>query len=363
MSLFFGGNGVLPDLKGYVTNVIELQAGAVYPLPNDWFEAKPGKYTVIQEYDPITQIWRTVGGGSTSASLERVKGDGNNYRLANQTGCMVGAYVTTAGSGYTSAPTVTAASGSPVLRAIVGGAINTSVTVTNGGSGYTYPPLVLFAAPPAGGVQATGYCTLSAGAVSTVTVTDQGAGYSSPPIVTFQNDPREGLNGTTIGYNAAAVTTLTGAQTVTAIVVLDHGTPVSGTSVPVLTITGGGGSSAAATGIMCWSITAYTVSATTAGSGYVTPVIVTAYAPALSGTGTNPTIGTSLLKGREARIVGALSGTAFTATGQVVLDGGIYPAQPTIYTLGSFPQGAGAVAAVLSATMGGQNDVSVVLTT
>jgi hypothetical protein len=363
MPLFFGGTGVTTDLQGNVTNVVQLQAGAVYQLPNNWFEVLPGKYTTIQEYDPIAQFWRSCGAGSTDGVLKRIKGDSTNYRLANQTGCAVGALITTAGSGYTSAPTVTASAGGSLWRAIVGGAVNTTVTVTNAGTGYTYAPLVLFSAPPPGGIQATGYCTLSGSTVSTVTVTDQGAGYAAPPTITFQNDPREGQNGVAVGYNAAAVATLTGAGTITGLVCIDHGTPL--TTLPTLAFAGGGGSSAAATTIMCWSITAYTVSATTAGSGYVAPTIVSAYGgfPGTSPAYTNVTTQSNLLKTRNAFITAALSGTAITATGQTLYDGGIYPGSPTVFTYGTFPQGAGAVAAVLSPTMGGQTDTALVFTT
>lgn len=365
MPLFFGGTGVTPDLQGQATNVITLEPGQCYEFPNNWFECKPGPYTTIQEFDPITGIFRTIGAGSTGGSLERIKGDGNNYRLANQTGCTVGALVTTAGSGYTSAPTVVAASGAAIFRAIVGGALSTTVTVSNGGTGYTYAPLLLISAPPPGGVQATGFCTLAAGAVSSVTITDQGAGYASPPTITFLNDPREGNNNVATGTNASAVATLTGAGTVTAIVVIDHGNPVSGGTAPALTISGGGGTSAAATAIMCLSITAYTVSATTTGSGYATPVIVSAFGgfPATAPAYTNPTIQSKLVKTRNAFIQGALSGTALTATGQTSFDGGVYAGAPTVYAYGFIP-GASAVQAVfLPPTMGGQNDTSIVLTT
>lgn len=357
----FAGPGVNPDLRGLVTNVISLPAGAVWMFPANWYEAKPGIYTVIQEYDPITTIWRTIGAGSTGANLERLYADGTNYRLANQTGCAVGAVVTTAGSGYTSVPTVTASTGGSIWRAIVGGAVATSVTVSNGGTGYVYPPTVLFAAPPYPGVQATGYATISAGVVTSVTITNQGAGYASPPQITFVNDPREGLNGLSTGYGAAAVASLTGSGTVTAIVCVDHGT--AGTSIPTLTISGGGGSSAAATALMCWTITAYTVSSTTAGSGYVAPVILSGYNTPLSGSAlTNPTIGNALVKGRRAFIIATVSGGALSATA-TILDGGIYDQTPTLYVQSAGPYGASPVAAVLTPTMGGVTDTSVVLTT
>ena len=56
-----------------------------------------------------------------------------------------------------------------------------------------------------------------------IEVTNGGEGYTSPPQIVFVNDPREGLNGVSVGYNAAAVATLTGAGTVTAVVCVDHG--------------------------------------------------------------------------------------------------------------------------------------------
>lgn len=363
MAQFFGGQGVLPSLKGLPTNVVTLEAGQVWPIgPAGWYEVKPGKYSVLQELDPITGIWRTIGAGSTGASLERIYSDGFNYRLANQTGCAVGALVTTAGSGYSSTtpPTISAGTGGSIWKAIVGGAVNTSVTVTNGGTNYVYPPIVLISAPPAGGVQATGYCTLSGGAVSTVTITDQGAGYNTAPVITFQNDPREGQNGLGSGSGAAATTVLTGAGTVTAVLCVDHGNPL--TAVPTLTFSSG---SAAATAIMCWTITSYTVSATTAGSGYAAPVIISGYGgfPATSPSYTNPTIQSGLVKGRAAQIIGAVSGAALTATGQVINDGGIYPGAPTMFAYG-FIAGASPVQAVFTApAMGGVSDTSIVLTT
>lgn len=360
MPLYFGGQGVTPSLEGLPSSAISLAAGECWTIPAGWFECKPGPFTVIQNYDPITGIWRSIGGGQLSiGSLERIRSDGVNYRLANQSGCAVGAVVTTAGSGYTSVPTVSASSGGSIWRAIVGGAIATSVTVTAGGSGYTYPPVVVFALPPNGGVQATGTCTISAGVVTAVVVTNQGAGYNSAPTVSFLNDPREGQNGTTVGVNAAATATLTGAGTITAVVCLDHGTAVTGTSVPTLTFSSG---AAAATIVMNWSITAYTVSATTAGSGYTTPVIISAYETPISGSVlTNPLIQNALVKRRNAFILGAISGVAITATGQTVLDGGVYDVVPTVYVQSAGIQGAAAVQAVFtSPTMGGVSDTSTI---
>jgi hypothetical protein len=154
---------------------VTLQAGQVQLLsPAGWYWVKTGLYTTLQQYDPITGIWRAIGAGDNTAVDHFIYSDGVNYRLANQTGALVGALLTNAGSGYTSAPTVTASAGNSIWRAIVGGAVSTTVTITNGGSNYTYPPIVQFQAPPSFGVQATGYATLTNGVVTSVTVTKSG---------------------------------------------------------------------------------------------------------------------------------------------------------------------------------------------
>ena len=77
------------------------------------------------------------------------------------------ASVTSAGDGYTAAPTVsfsaapsggTTAAGSAVMDYRV-----RSVRVTNRGDGYASAPTVTFSAAPAGGTTATGTATLATG--------------------------------------------------------------------------------------------------------------------------------------------------------------------------------------------------------
>ena len=312
-----------------------------------------GNYITLQQRDPLTGIWWRIGGGhGHQGGVDVVYSDGVNFRLANQTGCVVGALLTNAGSGYTSAPTVTATGGA-VFKAVVGGAVSTSVTVTNAGLNYTYPPIVVFDTPPAGGVQATGYCALSSNTVSSVTIDNQGAGYIQPPQITFVNDPRE-LNpqtaSVTTGYGAVAVCSLTGAQTVTAVLCVDHGQGGQ-TSVPSLVFAGGGGSSAAATAIMCFTITAYAV--TSGGTGWTTAPFITAIDafPTTNPAYANPQIHKGLVATSRAEIIGAVSAGAITATGQIVNDGGIYTSVPQIIV-----QNSGILitaSAALTATVGG----------
>jgi hypothetical protein len=356
MPLTFGGPGVSAFNKlGFAE--ISLASGQTYLIqPAGWYELMLGPYTVLQYYDPVLGTWRTVGGGNGygSGGVEYLYSDGENFRLANLTGCAVGAIVTNHGSAYTSAPTVTASAGSSVWRAVLGGMVNTTVTVSNGGSNYTYPPSVEFSAPPAGGIQATGHATLSGGAVASIVVDNQGGGYASPPTIALINDPREGINGVTQGSGAAAVCTLTGAGQIAGVICVDPG--VGGqTSTPTLSFSGGGGSSAAATALMCYTITA--VTANTTGSSYTADVLayivdkITA-----STTNTNPAIEKQWVKDRAAQILLPQSGGIPTGTGAVIKDGGIFTnTSPDEFFL---TNGAGSGLALSALTMGGTTDTS-----
>ena len=228
--------------------------------------------------------------------------------------------------------------------------------MTNGGVGYTYPPVVQIAAPPAGGIQATAYCTLTSGVVTSVTIVDQGAGYASAPIITFVNDPREVSNpNISTGYNAAAVAVLTGAGTITGLLCLDHG--VVGTNglsaLPTLAFSGGGGSAAAATVIMNWAITAYAAGTAGAGlAGTIAQITAEDAFPTTAAAYTNPTTQSGLVVTRPANIKAPISAGGITAAGQVVFDGGCYTAVPTPLVIPT--ASIVTTAPVVTFTMGGQ---------
>jgi hypothetical protein len=59
-----------------------------------------------------------------------------------------------------------------------------SFTITPG-SGYTLAPTLAFAAPPAGGIQATAVAEVTSGAITAVRIINPGAGYVSAPAVTL----------------------------------------------------------------------------------------------------------------------------------------------------------------------------------
>ena len=317
----------------------------------------------LQVFDQTQQAWQSVGSSNPKAT-NVIYSDGVTTRIANLTGCAVGALITNGGSAYTSAPTVTASAGGSAWRAIVGGAISTSVTVTNAGAGYTYAPEVAFSPPPNGGLQATGYCTLSGGTVASVTVTNQGAGYITPPTISFQNDPRElnqlpGWN-YTVGYNAAATCTLTGAGTITGLICTDFGGGGGAlTALPTLSFSGGGGSSAAATVIMCWTITAVSIS--TPGSGLSgSRAMITALDnfPTTAAAYTNPKYQNGLVAIRNANIAAAVASTSLSGT-PVIYDGGIYTSSPTMIVI---PNASVATTApVVAATLGGSTGHSYVV--
>lgn len=333
MTSVYGAYGVTPTRP---TQFFDLQPGLTRIIPAGTWLLGMDKYSFLQEYDGVTGMWNDVCGNNVSGQPHYVNSDGVNYRVANLCGCIVGANVTTAGSGYTSAPTVSFAnSASAAATAIVGGAVNTTVTVTNGGTGYTWAPLVYCDAPPVGaGAPATMTCTISSGAVSTVTVNNQGFGYTNAPNLYFVNDPRD-----TTGTAATAVATLTGAQTVTGLLITNHGTPAT-TAQPTITFSSG---SAAAFPIMVRSIGAVTLS--NVGSGYSGNVLV-------QGWGTGFTAGASVLTNPRwsasplacgqvntrvgTLLVGVDAATKLTSAGASLYDGGIYAGSaPTAVVIGT----------------------------
>ncbi|ATF87570.1 hypothetical protein [Burkholderia gladioli] len=70
-----------------------------------------------------------------------------------------------------------------------------SVILTSGGSGYTSAPSVTFSAPTTG-TTATGTAVIQNGAVVQVNITNPGSGYTSAPTVTFSGGAGTGATGT-----------------------------------------------------------------------------------------------------------------------------------------------------------------------
>lgn len=372
-SVRLGGTGIGLSLNGSVgsrsanpltgltnptagSNAITLLPSTLWTIPSGTFWVQPGPYTSLQFLDPVGGDWITIN--ATPSLMPRyIDSDSANFRLANLTGTPVGALITNAGSALTNGfgtVAITPSAGASVWQSVVGGAINSTVTVTAGGSNYLYAPRLVIAAPPTGGVQATATCTISAGAVNAVTVTNQGAGYTIAPLITVQNDPRDTTgNGAVLTVNA----TLAGSGTLTAMFPTNPGTVL--TAVPTFTFSPA--STIAATAIMNFTVTGYTV--TTAGVAYGTslPFIVTSTNHIVAGTRASNTAGpisdTGITFPRPARLAGtSTAGGATTATGIVIEDAGfgIQTVPAAINTPSNLPTTWG----VGTFTVGGTTDTS-----
>jgi hypothetical protein len=325
-----------------------------------------GMYTVIQYYDPNLQVWRHFGGAGSDMVLSS---DGTNFRLANLTGCPIGAVVTTIGSGYTNGfntVTCTPSAGSSTWNTIVGGSINTTVTITTAGTNYSLPPILVFNPPANQGstpyVLPTATCTLTSGGIGAVTVVNQGAGLVAAPTIVVMPQPGDTTGG-------GAVLTVNASLTNSGkLLWVGMATPGSAlTAVPtfssIASATGyTGGSGAAATILMDFTITGITV--TTGGGGYPAstnfPVVIGANPVAASTAVINPYTDVGMVQPRVAQLnmVTTTSSGAFTTASVNIADAGHgFPCAPT----GILPYYYGVTGqAVLTPTVGGQTDTSLI---
>lgn len=345
-----GAAGYLPNVTG--TNTIDLPSGSAIVIPAGQFNIFLGKYTTLQILDPVTNSWRNVACGPGQVDL--YESDGINYRLANLTGCPVGAAITNAGAGYTSAPVVTASGHNSTWIAYLGGYVS-AVTMAAGasGTGYTMLPLVEIAAPGLG-VPATATAALSGSGVGTITVNNAGAGYGSAPSVTIFPNPFDPNVGTIV--NAKATATITGSGQVAAVLCLTNGSG-NQTAVPTLVFAGGAPTTtAAATAIMCFTLTSTSISV--AGSGYSSNAYFTTLPTQTTGSTTafaQPYIEQSMVIARQAVVLATVS--AGTLVAPSIADGGIFEvANPGVVVVGSMSGSGVFQAAVLSFTVGGVTD-------
>lgn len=342
------------------TNEITLPAASSYVIPAGQWYITPGIYTFIQALDPVTNVWFDIADNTAYAPVV-INSDGQNFRLANLTGTVVGAVMTNNGSGYSSSspPTVTVSAGSSTWTAVVGGAVS-AVTVGTAGANYSRTPIVLFSAPPTGGVQATGYATLSSGTVASITMINPGAGYTSAPTITILPSSQEVNNVTT----AAATCVISGsAGTVTALLCTNNGSAL--TSLPTLTISApSSGTTATAIAIGCFTTTGSATTGT-AGAGYGTSLsyqatLIGGYNTSTAATYNNPSVSTRLFNPRPANlgILTSTSGGAIANATLPIIDGGLFQtASPSVALLGN-PISTPSTAVTFTNTFGGVNDTS-----
>lgn len=244
------------------TSEITLAPGQALPIPGGDWAVKVGKYSVLQVQDPVSDLWFSFANTSPS-EVQYLHSDGQNIRIANLTGCPIGAVITNAGSGYSQGTTtVTASAGNSQWVAIVGGALTAqlmSSVATTAASGTGTTATITFAAqtaaPPVGslvtvaGVTPTGYnvtnavvtasttTTVSyantttgaqtvAGTVTTSPITNAGSGYTVPPMVFIGSPPSTGTYPQ--GVQASAYATISGGS-VSSIILTNQGAGYSAT--------------------------------------------------------------------------------------------------------------------------------------
>ena len=195
-------------------------------------------------------------------------------------------------------------------------------------------------------------CTVSAGAINAVTVVNNGAGYQSAPTVTVVPDPRD-----TPTTSAVLTAALTGSGTVTGMLITNHGTPV--TSVPTFTFASG---AAAATMVMAFTATGFSVDNGGAVYGNAQPFLVTVAGGVVAGaagTTANPQISTKVFTPRTGFItVTSTAGGAVTATGAVVEDGGLFQRVPTGFVTAAGTSALPTTTAIVTITVGGVTDTA-----
>lgn len=126
---------------------------------------------------PTVTITQTVGSASVAATATATIG----------TGAITGAFLTNPGSGYGStAPTVTVSSGAGTVTAqLIGSPISPVLTITNAGSGYTSVPAVGFSGGAGTGATATAQLALG---VTAIAMVQTGFAYTTLPSLSLVPD-------------------------------------------------------------------------------------------------------------------------------------------------------------------------------
>jgi len=325
----------------------------------DWL-VTTGFYAIIQHLDPVTGTWVVGQGGAYERGTAVVSSDGFNVRIANMTGCPVGAVVTQYGGGWVQSSTtisVTGGGGS-TWAPIVGGQLG-SASITSAGAGYGVAPLVFIPPPPpaannsngVGGIQAAGYAVIASGTVSAFTLTNPGAGYPSAPKVVVVPSPFDPNLAT--GITAATITVLTtGSGSITGALCTNSGAPISNPANITLTVAGAG-SNATIVPIMCQCVTAVSLSGTGTGLGTVAGLITSVGgAPSVGTIVNSPEFNHTAWIPRPLQAQYAIT-NAGTAAAQVgtIIDGGLFMGIPTAIQLAGPMAGQGQAGSIVGSTI------------
>jgi len=241
----------IQGISSATSNVaIDLPPGGTWKIPPGEWMIAPGKVSVIQYLDPITGSWLIPNRVAGVATNEYVCSDGQNFRVANLTGCPVGAQVSVGGSAYTAGSTSVTASGAgtnSTWNCLVGGQISV-VSIPTAGVGYGIAPLVFIEAPPMGnGVQATATAYLTGGSVTSIGLPNVGAGYTFIPkikVIPNPYDPNYIAGSVTTNAVISIGTVNTGS--ISAVYCIGNGAPLSSVTLGAVTLTVAGTSGSGA---------------------------------------------------------------------------------------------------------------------
>jgi hypothetical protein len=218
---------------------------------------------------PLVTITSGGSGYTTAPAVTAFGGSGTGASfvatIANNT--VVSVVPTSTGTGYGPADIVQLQfngggipdSGAFLTAQITGGTIQ-NLLLLDGGSGFTTAPTVGFTG--GGGTGATAVATVAGGKVTSLLLTDPGSGYTGSPTVVFSGGG---------GAGALAVAEVS-AGAVTSVTVVNGGSGFIGT--PTLVLSGGAGIGAEATAVLTGSVIT-SVSVTNGGSGYTSAPAVT----------------------------------------------------------------------------------------
>jgi hypothetical protein len=192
----------------------------------------------------VSPIVTVTAGGSGYSSAPTVtayggEGSGATFQAVVQNGNVVAVNVLTPGTGYQPIDYVQLAfsgggsDNSAIIQTTLGPRGIQAIIVTAGGTGYTSPPTVQIIG--GGGSGATATAVLTGTTVTSVTVNSSGSGYTSTPTIIFSG-------GGGSGAEAYASVPQSG---VASVYIVNGGSGYGET--PTLTIVGGGGTGATAT--------------------------------------------------------------------------------------------------------------------
>jgi len=190
------------------------------------------------------EVLTSGGSGYTSAPTVTIYGGTGTGATATAqvvNGSVASFTITNTGTGYSINDQVQALftgggtnNGARLTARLVSSSTVQSVIITAGGTGYTAAPAISFTGG-GGGSGAAAFATLTSGVVTSITITAGGSGSTDSPTVVFTGG----------GGTGAAASAFLSSEPVNDVLIVDGGTGFTGT--PTLSFVGGGGTGATAT--------------------------------------------------------------------------------------------------------------------